>query len=875
MEAAFVSVRVVNVDWYLSDESKLPVIRVFGSTPAGQKACVHLHGALPYFLIRPIDGQDRDAVAAQFESPVALAEMLPELEGAIEAAMAVARSGLAPGGGQGYSRGKPSSHYRVIAGLAVVQGVPFYGFCPGRKLFVKVTVNNPALVGKVASVLQAGHVMSTAFQPFESHVPFLLQVFVDYNISGMSYVHLSNAIFLRPLPKRASSHRPLSRPGHPPLPTQTCDPPPPCRAGPPPLPQNLPPRPLPHGPRSEGCQGVALGEGCACAGRTPEISSEKGLEHGPGNNVEVGPGKLFLESTVLSSSVAGEVKEEGGMDRGGGIVAPWVARTPPSHTGSSLARQDTDKKGSTNRVRGGGRHGTGVGQGIDVGGDGGDTHEELLAGISIAELFSQPTSSPSPQSRPLPLPLLLDNEGPTLAPMHRPLKDPNLGNWSTSCPRQPSGPASYPRTTMSHAGADSGDSPARHSGQSRPRSWWERQTNCELELVATFRDLLNPGLLNKSRGQGGQRQGYPGGKPLTVASLGELWEEERARQVASGGRGSQLSAPPGLALASSQEPWVPPSSLLPPEVEDRCQEVVRSIVGREREREMEMARKRKEEEGADRRRHQQAAGRHELGDQGDGEGAKAGFQATPTEMRGVTATNSLRLQLGWKGQRSPSRLPRANRAGALPQGKDNDGEDGDLMAALDGLREGDPEQEQGGLWSQASVAGLGGGEEGGTLQASQGSLVGAEDYARRVSESFSQGVVMTQECALAIAATQEQHEREEEEAAERDLSRQPERMYSDDEGDNDDPDPDLRSGNEDRDTGEAREAGGHNSRRGDQHHTALDRPRRGGDDHGQAGEGGSRVGSLGGSGGRVQVLGGPAAGRGNPDPADPDYYQGD
>lgn len=37
-------------------------------------------------------------------------------------------------------------------------------------------MNNPALTGKVASVLQAGHVLSTRFQPFESHVPFLLQV---------------------------------------------------------------------------------------------------------------------------------------------------------------------------------------------------------------------------------------------------------------------------------------------------------------------------------------------------------------------------------------------------------------------------------------------------------------------------------------------------------------------------------------------------------------------------------------------------------------------------------------------------------------------------------------------------------------------------
>lgn len=61
------SCRVVSIDWYTttpikgldpcysdfrsSTVDKVPLVRVFGATPLGQKACLHVHGAFPYLYV--------------------------------------------------------------------------------------------------------------------------------------------------------------------------------------------------------------------------------------------------------------------------------------------------------------------------------------------------------------------------------------------------------------------------------------------------------------------------------------------------------------------------------------------------------------------------------------------------------------------------------------------------------------------------------------------------------------------------------------------------------------------------------------------------------------------------------------------------------
>jgi hypothetical protein len=78
---ALLSVRIVSMDYYLSKPvheldvaysnfrsssiKKVPVIRVFGSTLAGQKVCLHLHGIFPYIYV-PVPAQAAEGFVYRF-----------------------------------------------------------------------------------------------------------------------------------------------------------------------------------------------------------------------------------------------------------------------------------------------------------------------------------------------------------------------------------------------------------------------------------------------------------------------------------------------------------------------------------------------------------------------------------------------------------------------------------------------------------------------------------------------------------------------------------------------------------------------------------------------------------------------------------------
>ncbi|KAK4168590.1 hypothetical protein QBC43DRAFT_358394 [Cladorrhinum sp. PSN259] len=168
-------------------EAKVPVIRVFGSTETGQKVCAHIHGAFPYLYVEYGGPLDR----------VAVAQYILKFHVSIDHALAL-----------NYRRDASKEQPRFVARITLVKGVPFYGYHVGYCFYLKIYLLNPLVMTRLADLLQQGLIMNRKFQPYESHLQYLLQFMTDYNLYGCDHIKVRNARFRFPIPEPAGPYDP-------------------------------------------------------------------------------------------------------------------------------------------------------------------------------------------------------------------------------------------------------------------------------------------------------------------------------------------------------------------------------------------------------------------------------------------------------------------------------------------------------------------------------------------------------------------------------------------------------------------------------------------------------------------------------------------
>ena len=157
---------------------RVPELRIFGATEAGQRCCVHVHGALPYVYL-------------EYEGKVAPEEIhnhINRLARAINICMAAA-----------LGRKDPSKSL-FVAFIVPVKAIPFYGFHVGYRYYLKIYCLDPKYMTRMATLLRSGEIMKKRWIVYESHIPFLLQFMLDANIYGCGWVDVSKVKFREPVP---------------------------------------------------------------------------------------------------------------------------------------------------------------------------------------------------------------------------------------------------------------------------------------------------------------------------------------------------------------------------------------------------------------------------------------------------------------------------------------------------------------------------------------------------------------------------------------------------------------------------------------------------------------------------------------------------
>jgi DNA polymerase zeta len=194
------AMRVGSIDYYLDSPvpgldvvrsdfmggeklQRVPILRIFGATKDGKKACLHLHRCFPYIYVPLCEDW------TQKQCPE-LDDKIHQFASSVEKALRIhseAQRAAAGGGGE-----PVATNRQYVLKAQAVRAVPYYGCFLKEKLFVKLVLIDPSTVNNAAALLAGGSIMDRTFQPHNSHLPFILQCMTDLNLVGMGHIRSEN-----------------------------------------------------------------------------------------------------------------------------------------------------------------------------------------------------------------------------------------------------------------------------------------------------------------------------------------------------------------------------------------------------------------------------------------------------------------------------------------------------------------------------------------------------------------------------------------------------------------------------------------------------------------------------------------------------------
>ncbi|CEF64834.1 DNA polymerase zeta catalytic subunit [Strongyloides ratti] len=154
-------------------KQKVPVIRMFGISKEGHKCTAHIHGVLPYIIIKVGDIDQTQATKNIFE-------LFKKITSTNK---------------NQWIREKDITEH--IFKIEFFESKSIYGYYQSMEVFAKIYFYNPILCNMVFISLQKMSDDSFDFQPYNGTMPYINRFFVDYNIFGMDIVDFEK-VYYRP-----------------------------------------------------------------------------------------------------------------------------------------------------------------------------------------------------------------------------------------------------------------------------------------------------------------------------------------------------------------------------------------------------------------------------------------------------------------------------------------------------------------------------------------------------------------------------------------------------------------------------------------------------------------------------------------------------
>ncbi|KAG5682944.1 hypothetical protein PVAND_012261 [Polypedilum vanderplanki] len=148
------------------DVKNVPVLRIFGITKEKLKICCNIHNVFPYLFV-PCPEADLEKI-----DPL-MKEMAQQIDLKINS-----------------SFGQSNSAQQHVYRISLCKGTFFYGYHHNQSQLFKIELYNPNLLKRTAGLLQNGLIMGRIFQSYETHIPYVMRFFIDFNLFGMSYLHV-------------------------------------------------------------------------------------------------------------------------------------------------------------------------------------------------------------------------------------------------------------------------------------------------------------------------------------------------------------------------------------------------------------------------------------------------------------------------------------------------------------------------------------------------------------------------------------------------------------------------------------------------------------------------------------------------------------